>query len=97
MATVNPPPHQKIPPEFLKNPATRGFFERLNFNMFQMWKRVGGPEDLIADLGSSTGNSAVMASVNQLRAIQDGLPELTIDTAGFTFDSTEITFDKVIA
>lgn len=27
----------------------------------------------------------------------DGLPEFTIDTSGFTFDITEITFDKVIA
>ena len=27
----------------------------------------------------------------------DGLPEFTMDTSGFTFDGTEITFDKVIA
>tara|TARA_R110000824_G_scaffold390500_1_gene586975 strand:- start:689 stop:1045 length:357 start_codon:yes stop_codon:yes gene_type:complete len=27
----------------------------------------------------------------------NGLPEFTIDTSGFTFDSTKITFDKVIA
>mgnify|MGYP003667948305 FL=1 len=27
----------------------------------------------------------------------DGLPEFTMDTSGFTFDGTELTFDKVIA
>ena len=97
MATANPPPHQQIPPEFLKNPSTRGFFERLNFNMFQLWKRSGGSVDLVLEVSSNTSASVVMASVNQLRAIQDGLPEFTIDTTGFTVDTTCITTDKVMA
>jgi hypothetical protein len=97
MAFANPPPHQKIPAEFLKNPATRGFFERLNFNMFQLWKRTGGSIDLVMENNSVTSASVVLASVNQLRAVIDGLPELTIDTTGFTIDTTYITTDKVIA
>lgn len=41
--------------------------------------------------------SGFMAQIQFLQRQFDGLPELTIDTSGFTFDSTKITFDKVIA
>lgn len=97
MTQVNPPPHQRIPPQFLKDPATRGFFERLNFNLFQLWKRTGGSIDLVAETESSTNASVAMSAITQLRAEIDGLPEFTMDTTGFTWDSTELTFDKVIA
>ena len=97
MTQVNPPPHQRIPPQFLKDPATRGFFERLNFNMFQLWKRTGGSIDLVAETESATNASVAMSAVNQLRAEINGFPELTVDTTGFTSDTTFITADKVIA
>ena len=41
--------------------------------------------------------SGFMAQVQFLQRQLDGLPELTIDTSGFTTDTTFITTDKVIA
>ena len=41
--------------------------------------------------------SGFMAQVQFLQRQFDGLPELTIDTSGFTTDLTLITTDKVIA
>lgn len=41
--------------------------------------------------------SGFMAQVQFLQRQFDGLPEFTIDTSGFTTDSTFITTDKVIA
>ena len=97
MTQVNPPPHQRIPPALAKDPDTRHFLERLNFNLFQLWKRTGGSQDLIAETESATNASVAMSAITQLRAEIDGLPEFTMDTTGFTWDSTEITFDKVKA
>ena len=93
---VNPPPFLKIPPEFLKDRVTRAFFEQQNTVIFQLWNKLGGNTDPIADLAnsSSNGNSS---QVQWMQKQISGLPEFTIDTSGFTFDSTEITFDKVIA
>ena len=93
---VNPPPFLKIPPEFLKDRVTRAFFEQQNTVIFQLWNKLGGNNDPVADLAnsSSNGNSS---QVQWMQKQISGLPEFTIDTSGFTFDSTEITFDKVIA
>ena len=93
---VNPPPFLKIPPEFLKDRVTRAFFEQQNTVIFQLWNKLGGNTDPVADLAnsSSNGNSS---QVQWMQKQISGLPEFTIDTSGFTFDSTEITFDKVIA
>ena len=93
---VNPPPFLKIPPEFLKDRVVRAFFEQQNTVIFQLWNKLGGNTDPITDLtnSSSNGNSS---QVQWMQKQINGLPEFTIDTSGFTFDSTEITFDKVIA
>lgn len=93
---VNPPPFLKIPPEFLKDRVVRAFFEQQNTVIFQLWNKLGGNTDPVADLAnsSSNGNSS---QVQWMQKQINGLPEFTIDTSGFTFDSTEITFDKVIA
>tara|TARA_R110002096_G_scaffold109638_2_gene239714 strand:- start:722 stop:1015 length:294 start_codon:yes stop_codon:yes gene_type:complete len=93
---VNPPPFLKIPPEFLKDRVTRAFFEQQNTVIFQLWNKLGGNTDPVADLAnsSSNGNSS---QIQWMQKQISGLPEFTIDTSGFTFDSTEITFDKVIA
>ncbi len=93
---VNPPPFLKIPPEFLKDRVVRAFFEQQNTVIFQLWNKLGGNTDPVADLAnsSSNGNSS---QVQWMQKQISGLPEFTIDTSGFTFDSTEITFDKVIA
>ena len=93
---VNPPPFLKIPPEFLKDRVVRAFFEQQNTVIFQLWNKLGGNTDPVAELAnsSSNGNSS---QVQWMQKQISGLPEFTIDTSGFTFDSTEITFDKVIA
>ena len=93
---VNPPPFLKIPPEFLKDRVTRAFFEQQNTVIFQLWNKLGGNNDPITDL-SNFSTSGFGSQVQWLQQQISGLPEFTIDTSGFTFDSTEITFDKVIA
>jgi hypothetical protein len=49
------------------------------------------------DIESNNFNSSFSANIQWLEARLDGLPELTIDTSGFTTDTTFITTDKVIA
>tara|TARA_R110000765_G_scaffold177205_1_gene282521 strand:+ start:899 stop:1192 length:294 start_codon:yes stop_codon:yes gene_type:complete len=93
---VNPPPFLKIPPEFLKDRVTRAFFEQQNTVIFQLWNKLGGNNDPIADLSSFSTNG-FSSQVQWLQQQIDGLPEFTVDTTGFTFDSTKITFDKVVA
>ena len=93
---VNPPPFLKIPPEFLKDRVTRAFFEQQNTVIFQLWNKLGGNTDPVADLAnsSSNGNSS---QVQWMQKQIDGLPEFTMETTGFTMDSTEWTMDKVLA
>ena len=93
---VNPPPFLKIPPEFLKDRVVRAFFEQQNTVIFQLWNKLGGNDDPISDLGNASSNG-FSSQVQWMQKQINGLPEFTIDTSGFTFDSTEITFDKVIA
>ena len=93
---VNPPPFLKIPPEFLKDRVTRAFFEQQNTVIFQLWNKLGGNTDPIADLSSFSTNG-FSSQAQWLQQQINGLPEFTMDTSGFTFDSTKITFDKVVA
>jgi len=58
--------------------------------------RVTTNETDIADLQDSRYPN-LSSQVQFLQQQIDGLPEFTVDTSGFTFDGTEITFDKVIA
>ena len=93
---VNPPPFLKIPPEFLKDRVTRAFIEQQNTIIFQLWEKLGGNTDPVADLtnSSSNGNSS---QVQWMQRQISGLPEFTIDTSGFTTDTSLITTDKAIA
>jgi hypothetical protein len=38
MTDVNPPPHLKIPKVFLEKKETRGYFQQIEFILFQLWK-----------------------------------------------------------
>jgi len=58
--------------------------------------RVTENEVNITDLQDSHYPN-LSSQVQFLQQQIDGLPEFTMDTEGFTFDGTEITFDKVIA
>lgn len=93
---VNPPPFLKIPRAFLSDREIRAFVEQQNQILFQLWRKLGGNEDLISDLT----NGSLNAFNSQTQFIQsqiNGLPEFTVDTTGFTVDSGLITTDKVIA
>ena len=93
---VNPPPFLTIPPALFKDRATRAYLEQQNTIIFQLWNKLGGNDDPISDLGNSSSNG-FSSQVQWMQQQINGLPELTIDTTGFTTDTTFITTDKVIA
>lgn len=96
MAKVNPPPMLRIPKAFLSDPAVRAFVEQQNTIMFQLWERTGGNNDFISELINFSSNG-FSSQAQWLQKQINGLPELTVDTTGFTIDTTIITTDKVIA
>jgi hypothetical protein len=93
---VNPPPFLRIPKAFLQDREVRAFIEQQNTVIFQLYQKLGGQSDPIANLENFSTNG-FSSQTQWLQKQINGLPEFTIDTSGFTFDSTEITFDKVIA
>lgn len=93
---VNPPPQLKLPKRFLTDPEVRGFFEQQQRILYQLWRRTGGPEDTIGDL-VDINFSSFNNQIQDIRKELEGKPEFTIDTTGFTTDTTLITADKVLA
>ena len=53
---VNPPPHIRLGPEIQKNKELTRVFGEIGFNLFQLWKRTGGGEDLISDSSTIIDN-----------------------------------------
>ena len=94
--TVNPPPFLRLPSAFLEDREVRAFVEQQNIMLFQLWRKTGGNVDPISQIGND-GISNFSSILQQVTKQLDGLPEFTIDTNGFTTDSTFITTDKVIA
>ena len=93
---VNPPPGLRIPKAFLDDAETREYISQLNTIVFQLYRRTGGVNDAVSDIdnkGVTSFSSILQQTIKKL----NGLPELTIDTTGFTVDTTLITTDKVIA
>lgn len=93
---VNPPPFLNIPPALFKDRATRAYIEQLNTIIFQLYNKLGGNDDPIADLGNSSSNG-FSSQVQWMQQQINGLSDFTIDTTGFKTDTTFITTDKVIA
>lgn len=93
---VNPPPFLRIPKAFLQDKEVRAFVEQQNTVLFQLYQKLGGNTDPIADLENSNSNG-FSSQVQWMQQQINGLPEFTIDTTGFTTDTTFITTDKVIA
>ena len=93
---VNPPPQLRIPKAFLKDNEVRAFIEQQNIILFQLYRKLGGVNDPISQIGTE-GISNFSSILQQVLKQLDGLPEFTIDTSGFTTDSTFITTDKVIS
>lgn len=93
---VNPPPQLRIPKAFLQDREVRAFIEQQNIILFQLYRKLGGVNDPISEIGNE-GISNLSSTLQQVLKQLDGLPEFTIDTSGFTTDLTFITADKVIA
>ena len=93
---VNPPPQLRIPQAFFKDGETREYISQLNTIIFQLYNKIGGVNDPISEIGNE-GVTSLSPIVQQTIKELNGLPELTIDTTGFTTDLTTITTDKVIA
>ena len=95
MAEVNPPPHVKLPKKLAEDPELRVYFQNRDFIQFQLWQRLGGGTDLVAD-----ANERVPTSHSEITALQlqigSGNP-LTSDETGFTVDSTRLTVDMTEA
>jgi hypothetical protein len=94
--SVNPPPQLKIPKAFLEDREVRAFIQQQNTILFQLYNRSGGNNDAVSNL-ENFSTSGFSSEVQFLQQQLNGLPELTIDSSGFTVDTTFITTDKVIA
>jgi len=93
---VNPPPILKRPRDFIADNEKNPYFRDIETILFQLWNRTGGDNDKIEDTQNQISNGNTSLTLNALKELGSGV-EFTMDTAGFTFDSTKITFDKVIA
>ena len=93
---VNPPPQLQIPKMFRGDREAVAFFDQQRTILRQLYDRTGGATDSVADLDSS-GTGVFNSYAQQNQRVINGLPEFTIDTTGFTMDSTKLTTDKVIA
>lgn len=95
MANVNPPANLRTPRQFDNDPEALKYFRDLEFIMFQMWKRTGGGEDMIAESSQfSTSNQAALNEINLRLGSGDAL---TSDETGFTVDSTNLSVDMTEA
>jgi len=93
---VNPPPQLRIPRAFLKDPEVAAFIEQQNIILFQLYRKLGGVNDPVGEIGNQGINSFAPLLQQTIKQL-NGLPKFTCDTTGFTADSTEWTADKDIA
>jgi hypothetical protein len=93
---VNPPQQLKTPRSFSGDREALAFFDQMRTILTQLYDRSSGTEDAggITNLQEANPYSS---NIQQIQKQLDGLPVFTIDTTGFRFDSTRITFDKVTA
>lgn len=79
MAKVNLPP-LKIPQKILQDRESADYFDRLNFIIFQLWKRTGGGGDTIennvtnisvnaTDIAINTADIEALDNVNPIGAV----------------------------
>ena len=89
---VNPPKQLKLPPEVAANPQLKKAFDDRDFVLFQLWKRSGGSENAI-DTNLSNLNVNLASQIAEINErLGSGIP-VTIDSTGFTTDTTEKTTD----
>ncbi len=93
---VIPPPKLSIPSVVFNDPELLAYEQQRDIILFQLYQKLGGTSDPITGL-TNFSTSRFNSQVQFLQQQINGLPELTIDTTGFTTDTTFITTDKVIA
>jgi hypothetical protein len=95
MAKANPPPFLKLPKKFAEDRELRKYFQNKDFIIFQLWKKLGGGTDLVAESNQFvTTNQAELNAINQRLGSGNAL---TSDETGFTVDSTALTVDMIEA
>ena len=65
--SVNPPPQLKVPPELLKDKATRDYIRQVETILFQLWQRMGGDTDIIDDSQQNITSTSSRVSRNAAR------------------------------
>ena len=93
---VNPPPILKRPRDFIGDPEKNPYFRDIETILFQLWNRTGGDDDKIEDTQNQISNGNTSLTLSALKELGSGV-DFTIDTTGFTTDTTKQTSDKVIA
>jgi len=94
---VNPPQSLKMPKKWQNDPELAAYHKNFDRMFLQLWLRTGGPVDQVAAAKNTFVSGSISAHILQLKRELEGLPELTVDTTGFTADLTFITADKVAA
>ena len=90
---VNPPPQLRIPSQFIGDNETREYMRQIEVILFQLWQRTGGENDII-DNSLNIADQSTQSFALYLQQQIDGLPQFTMDSRGFTMDSTEWSMDK---
>lgn len=93
---VNPPTQLELPQKIAQDPELKKAFDDRDFILFQLWKRVGGGEDLVDD----SLEQVITALGAQLKELQDQVGSgelLTVDNTSWTVDSTNFYADETEA
>lgn len=93
---VNPPKQLVLPTSIRQNVELKKAFDDRDFILFQMWKRLGGGEDLVDD----SLEQVITALGAQLKELQDQVGSgelLTVDTTSWTVDTTKFWADETEA
>ena len=93
---VNPPPHAQIPAEFKKSPAVLAWANQIMRILFQLWTVRNTTEEIIIT-SEATVNTNTLAQFIDLQQRLGSGDELTIDTTGFTIDTTNQFTDQAEA
>lgn len=84
-----------IPPELLKDPQTREFFEYFVRWAHDIWLRTGGGNDAVDRLSKDATRQDVFLPLI-LNKVELGDP-VTVDDTGFTVDSTVLYTDITLS
>ena len=93
---VNPPPHVPIPKEFQRTPGLFSWATQVGRILFQLWNAKNDNDNII-DNGELTTNTNNLAQLSALEQRLGSGDILTIDTTGFTVDTTKQFTDQVNA